>query len=174
MKILVSSLLIAAGCAADAPAPEPQPEPQQPAAPQLRVQLTSSSMSYDSVWVNIANLTLDSATGEVPLASDLQGFELADLQSGTTALLASRSVDAGAYDHLFLVVDSASITTGGVEYQADIALHDIVLDLNAQLDNDMMYTVTIDLDPAQSLTDTGSGYSMMPVMSIEDVTATAP
>jgi len=175
VKFLVSSLLVTVGCAADAPSPEPQPEPQpEPAAPQLRVQLTASSMSFDSAWVNISSVALASANGDVSLSSDMQGFELAGLQSGTSAVIAASTLDAGSYDHLYLVVDSASVTNGGTEYGADMVQHDVSLDLSAQLDNDMMYTVTVDLDPAQSFTDTGSGYSMIPVMSIQDIVATSP
>ena len=187
MKTLAWTFVLAAGCAAQqAPAPtsgdpgtnsgSPGSGPASPA--RLAINLTDAPATFDSVFVTISTVEIEnSADGTwTTLADTPQKFDLLTLQNGATALLGGNDLAAGSYGQLRLLVDSASVVSGGVESPLTIASGaqtGIKLDLDATVEDGNTYSLVIDYNAGQSIKQTGMGYLMAPVITVKSFTGTA-
>jgi hypothetical protein len=145
-------------------------------APHIEVLLTDAPGDFESVWVNIASVEIESAeAGWVKLTDEPQKFDLLTLQNDVTAALGGKALEPGRYGQLRLLVDSASVVIGGVEAPLKIASGmetGIKIDLDAAFEANMTYALTLDYDAAKSVKSTGQGYLMTPVISIKELVAT--
>ena len=168
MRLLISSVLIASitGCA------EQPPATTSDAPPHLAVALTDAPAAFDSVWVEIASVEIESAdAGWITLASTPQRFDLLTLQNDVTAALGDATLTAGTYGQLRLIVDKASVVVAGVESSLTIASGartGIKVPLDQMVQDGTTYTVTLDYDASASIKDTGRGYLMTPVIQVKD------
>lgn len=180
MKLLAVALCAAAaGCAVDASTSSGGPgdpgNPGSPAAPRLNVLLTDAPGDFEAVWVNIARVEIEAASGWQPLTDAAQRFDLLTLRNDVTAALGGATLAPGTYGQLRLLVDEASVVVDGVESPLAIASGaqtGIKIPLGQTLEADMEYTLTLDYDAAKSVKTTGQGYLMTPVITVKDVVAT--
>ena len=82
MKLLAVGLFaLASGCAVDE-APPTDSKPMPPIAPRVELLLTDAPGDFESVWVNIASVEIESAeTGWQTLVDAPQRFDLLTLQN---------------------------------------------------------------------------------------------
>jgi hypothetical protein len=80
------------------------------------------------------------------------------------------------YDQMRLIVDGGHVVINGAS--ADLAIASgaqtgIKLNLDAQVDDQMTYTLVLDFDAAKSLHATGHGWLMTPVITVKEFSGTA-
>lgn len=173
MKLIAASLFtVFAGCAVD----QTSTQDERVVAPRIEVLLTDAPGEFEAVWVNVASVAIESAdNGWVTLTESPQKFDLLQLQNDVTAALGGAELEPGMYGQLRLMVDSASVVIDGVESSLRIASGaqtGIKINLDAAIEANMTYSLTLDYDAAKSVKSTGQGYLMTPVISVKDFTAT--
>lgn len=185
MKLLAATLTLTAACAVT-PSSDPsaemgtdpptsEPGTATPRAPQVQVLLTDAPGDFEAVWVTIASVEIEAADGWLTLTDQAQRFDLLTLQNDVTAALGEAALAPGAYGQLRLIVDEASVVVDGVESPLAIASGaqtGIKINLDATLEPDTTYALTLDYDAHKSVKTTGQGYLMTPVISVKELTAT--
>ena len=173
MKILAAALALTAGCAVDSSTHDD--DVGSPRAPKLELRLTDAPGDFESVWVNITTVTIESSGQWVPLMEEAQRFDLLTLQNDVTAALGDAELVPGMYGQLRLIVDTASVVIDGVESPLQIASGaqtGIKIDLDRAIEADTTYSLTLDFDAQKSVKTTGHGFLMTPVIMVKDFTAT--
>jgi hypothetical protein len=175
VKLLSLSLLaLAAGCATDPQDPVDATETRKP--PRIEVLLTDAPGDFESVWVTIASVSIESAeAGWMTLVDQPQKYDLLTLRNDVTAALGGATLEPGTYGQLRLLVESASVVVDGVESPLEIASGaqtGIKIPLDQTLEANTTYSLTLDYDAAKSVKSTGKGYLMTPVIHVKDFTAT--
>lgn len=180
MRTVCAGLLVfAVGCSVDSPS-DPSVDgttmPGMPQAPRIEMKLTDAPGDFESVWVNITRVEVESAdAGWQTLVEEPQRFDLLTLQNDVTAAMGSATLAPGMYGQLRLIVDEASVVVGGEESPLPIASGaqtGIKIPLDRAFEENMTYAVTLDFDAAKSVKTTGQGYLMTPVVHVKDFVAT--
>lgn len=144
--------------------------------PRMTVLLTDAPAAFESVWVDIVRVDIESATdGWLTLVDEPQRFDLLTLRDGVTAAMGDAELAAGHYGQLRLIVDSASVVTDGVESPMTIASGaqtGIKIPLDRDLEANTTYALTLDYDAEQSVKTTGQGYLMTPVIHVKEMVGT--
>jgi hypothetical protein len=172
MKVLVAALALIAGCAVDSSTDE---RGSAPRAPKIEVLLTDAPGDFDSVWVNISSVAIETGGEWVTLTEEAQRFDLLTLQNDVTAALGDAQLVPGMYGQLRLLVDTASVVVDGVESPLQIASGaqtGIKIALDRAIEADTSYSLTLDFDAHKSVKTTGQGFLMTPVIMVKDFTAT--
>lgn len=171
MKAFVAALALT-GCAVDASTEE---QTSVPRAPKINVLLTDAPGDFESVWVNIASVAIESNGEWMAVTEEPQRFDLLTLQNDVTAALGDSTLEPGMYGQLRLIVDTASVVVDGVESPLTIASGaqtGIKINLDRAIEPDTTYSLTLDFDAHKSVKSTGQGYLMTPVVLVKDFTAT--
>lgn len=180
-KLSLFACVVAAGCAAegndslssgDSSDDTSQPAPRPP---RIEMHLTDAPGDFESVWVNISSVAVESADGWIDLTSQPQKFDLLTLQNDVTAALGGATLAAGTYGQLRMIVDQASVVVAGEEFPLSIASGaqtGIKINLDQAFEENMTYAITLDFDAAKSVKTTGAGYLMTPVIMVKDFLAT--
>lgn len=163
--------LLASGCAVDA-----DPSTSTAKAPRIDVLLTDAPGDFEAVWVNITSVQIESAdTGWVTLTDEPHKLDLLTLQNDVTAALGGTELAPGMYGQLRLIVDSSSVVIDGVESPLKIASgmqSGIKINLDAAIEENMTYSLTLDYDAHKSVKSTPNGYLMTPVIFVKEFVAT--
>lgn len=173
MKFLAAALVLTSACAVE---PTDQNTGTASArAPKLNVLLTDAPGDFESVWVNITSVAIESGGEWLTLTEEPRRFDLLTLQNDVTAALGDGELQPGMYGQLRLIVDSASVVIGGEESPLRIASGaqtGIKIGLDRMIEADTTYSLTLDYDAAKSVKSTGQGFLMTPVITVKDFTAT--
>lgn len=144
--------------------------------PRMTVLLTDAPAAFESVWVDIVRVDIESAAdGWLTLVDAPQRFDLLTLRDGVTAAMGDAELAAGHYGQLRLIVDSASVVVDGVESPMTIASGaqtGIKIPLDRDLEANTTYTLTLDYDAEKSVKTTGQGYLMTPVIHVKEMVGT--
>lgn len=173
MKFLAAALLLTSACAVEPTDENTSTAP--PRAPKLNVLLTDAPGDFESVWVNITSVAIESGGEWLTLTEEPRRFDLLTLQNDVTAALGDGELQPGMYGQLRLIVDSASVVIGGEESPLRIASGaqtGIKIGLDRMIEADTTYSLTLDYDAAKSVKSTGQGLLMTPVITVKDFTAT--
>lgn len=176
--IAVGLFALATGCVADGSTLDPSSSAETvsaPRAPRIDVKLTDAPGDFEEVWVDIARVEVGSDAGWQTVTEQMQSFDLLTLQNDVTAALGGASLAAGTYGQLRLVVERASVVVGGEESPLKIASGmetGIKIPLDATIEENMTYAITLDFDAHKSVKSTGQGWLMTPVIHVKDFVAT--
>lgn len=175
MKILMGSLIILGllaigGC-------DNSTEPAQSSTGTLRVLMVDNAAAYDQVNVAIDSVQAHSASGDttsgwVTLNNVPTTYDLLKLVNGANALIGSATLPAGSYSQIRLYVGSGStVVVSGVSNALTTpsgSQSGIKLNVNAVIQPDFTYDLTIDFDAAKSIVKTGNPnsptYNLKPVI----------
>lgn len=143
----------------------------------LEVLLHDAPANYDEVNVFIERVEVNNAetdTGWVEINSPQQSYDLLDLTNGAMEVLGSKQLEAGIYNQIRLILsrDGHSVVVDGVEHAMFVpsgAQTGIKLNVNAEIEPDITYTLLLDFDAARSVvvqgTDqSGTEYLLKPVI----------
>ena len=113
MRTVCAGLLVfAVGCSVESPDPSGDGTTMtgMPQAPRIEMKLTDAPGDFESVWVNITRVEVESAdAGWQTLVEEPQRFDLLTLQNDVTAAMGSATLAPGMYGQLRLIVDEASV-----------------------------------------------------------------
>jgi hypothetical protein len=181
VKLLATSLFVLATGCIQAPGdsssagPKPGSDDEPSSSPRVALLLTDAPGDFEHVWTNIASVQIGSEDGWLTLVDEPQTFDLLTLQNGVTAALGDAVLAPGHYTQLRLIVDEASVVVDGTESPLTIASGaetGIKIDLDAALEENMEYSLTIDFDAHKSVKKTGAGYLMTPVIMVKELVGT--
>lgn len=163
--------LIVAGC-------DDSSTGSEPATGTMEVELHDAPADYEAVNVNIERVMVNNAetdTGWVEINSPQQTYDLLKLTNGATAPLGSKQLPAGRYDQIRLIVseNGNSVTIDGTEYDLFVpsgAQTGVKLNIDAEIEEDITYTLLLDFDAARSVVkrgnnQSGAEYLLQPVIS---------
>lgn len=129
------------------------------------------NVTVDSVMVNNA----DTDTGWVKISSPEQTYDLLELTNGETALLGSKQLPAGMYNQIrmILAADGHNLVIDGTQHDLKIpggSQTGIKLNINAEIEEDITYTLLLDFDASRSVVKRGNNqagaeYLLKPVVS---------
>lgn len=133
----------------------------------LEVMLHDAPANYDAVNVFIESVEVNNAatdTGWVEINSPQQSFDLLELTNGAMAPLGSAQLEAGTYEQIRLILSSGghSVVVDGIEHDMFIpsgAQTGIKLNVNAEIESDITYTLLLDFDAARSVVERGNEQS---------------
>lgn len=175
-KIAIGIFALAAGCTTTEPDTAGADRAGAPRAPRIDVLLTDAPGDFDEVWVNISSVSIESAeAGWLTLTDQPQKLDLLTLQNDVTAALGGATLAPGMYGQLRMIVDSASVVVDGQESPLKIASGmetGIKINLDATVEENMTYSLTLDFDAHKSVKSTGQGYLMTPVIQVKDFVGT--
>lgn len=149
----------------------------------IRVELTDAPAPYDAVNVTLgaveAHLSSadseDQAKGWITLVEDAGTHDLLKLQNDVTAVLGDKSLPAGDYTQLRLIVKSAEVVTGSTAHPLTIPSGSetgIKIPFNFSVTEGQSYVLVLDFDAAESVKVKGKGdYSMSPVVKVKKFAA---
>lgn len=144
----------------------------------MEVQLHDAPNNYEEVNVFIERVEVNNAdtdTGWVEISSPQQSYDLLELTNGATEVLGSKELPAGTYEQIRLILssDGHSVVVDGQEHSMFVpsgAQTGIKLNVNAEIQPDITYTLLLDFDASRSVVERGneqSGveYLLKPVIS---------
>lgn len=175
MKFLAAALVLTSACAVEPTDTDQNTDTPSPRSPKLNVLLTDAPGDFESVWVNITSVAIESGGEWLTLTEEPRRFDLLTLQNDVTAALGEGELQPGMYGQLRLIVDTASVVIGGVESPLRIASGaqtGIKIGLDRMIEADTTYSLTLDYDAARSVKSTGQGFLMTPVITVKDFIGT--
>lgn len=144
----------------------------------LEVKLHDAPTNYEEVNVFIESVEVNNAqddTGWVEINSPQQTYDLLELTNGATEVLGSKELSTGTYEQIRLILsrDGHSVVVDGTEHDLFVPSGEqtgIKLDVNAEIEEDITYTLLLDFDASRSVVERGneqSGieYLLKPVIS---------
>lgn len=136
--------------------------------------------SADAVNVNIERVEVNRAgnpDGWVTLSEPQQTYDLLNLTNGATAVIGSSALEAGTYPQIRLILsqNGHSVEIDGQVYDMFVpsgAQTGVKLDINAEIEEDIEYTILLDFDASRSVVDAGSNnqvpYLLKPVIKAKE------
>ncbi|MFN0246224.1 MAG: DUF4382 domain-containing protein [Kofleriaceae bacterium] len=167
MKALAALVALTSACSTEGADTSPR-------TPTVQVLLTDAPGDFESVWVNITSVAVESGGEWVTLAETPQRLDLLTLQNDVTAALGGAELEPGMYGQLRMTVDSASVVVDGMESPLQIASGaqtGIKINLDQMIETDTTYSLTLDFDAHKSIKTVGQGFLMTPVVTVKDFTA---
>lgn len=144
----------------------------------LEVALHDAPANYEEVNVFIERVEVNNGTTEegwIEISSPQQSYDLLELTNGAMEVLGSAELEAGTYEQIRLVLSSNghSVVIDGTEYDMFVPSGEqtgIKLNVNAEIQPDITYTLLLDFDAARSVVERGSSqsgaeYLLEPVIS---------
>ncbi len=133
----------------------------------LEVMLHDAPADYEAVNVFIESVEVNNAetdTGWVEINSPQQSFDLLELTNGAMAPLGSAQLEAGTYEQIRLILsrNGHSVVVDGVEHDLFVPSGEqtgIKLNVNAEIEPDITYTLLLDFDAARSVVERGNEQS---------------
>lgn len=144
----------------------------------LEVQLHDAPANYEEVNVFVESVEVNNGQSEegwVEISSPQQSYDLLTLTNGATEVLGSAELEEGTYEQIRLILSSNghSVVIDGTEHDMFVPSGEqtgIKLNVNAEIEPDITYTLLLDFDAARSVVERGneqSGieYLLKPVIS---------
>lgn len=151
----------------------------------LEVLLHDAPANYDAVNVFVESVEVNNAatdTGWVEINSPQQSYDLLKLTNGAMEVLGSAQLEAGTYEQIRLILsrDGHSVVIDSVEHDMFVPSGEqtgIKLNVNAEIEPDITYTLLLDFDATRSVVERGneqSGieYLLKPVISASNEAVT--
>ena len=163
--ITVQSLLIA-GC-------ESSSEPSETTGT-FNVRITDAPAEFDAVNITFSEVSVIQSGGDPIVVSDLvQTINLIEWSNGLSTPLGSIELEAGTYNQIRLIIDSASVSIDGVESAVTVpsgAQTGLKLTHQFTLEVGSTYNLMIDFDASRSVVRTGPlanpTYSLKPTIRL--------
>lgn len=143
----------------------------------MEVLLHDAPANYDEVNVFIESVEVNNSEndeGWVELNSPQQTYDLLELTNGATEVLGSAELPVGTYEQIRLVLssDGHSVVVDGEEHSMFVPSGEqtgIKLNVNAEIEPDITYTMLLDFDAARSVVvrgnqQAGEDYLLKPVI----------
>lgn len=144
----------------------------------LEILLHDAPANYEEVNVFIESVEVNNAdtdTGWVEINSPQTSYDLLELTNGATEVLGSIQLETGSYQQIRLILsrDGHNVVVDGTEHDLFVPSGEetgIKLNVNAEIEPDITYTLLLDFDVARSVVERGneqSGvkYLLKPVIS---------
>jgi hypothetical protein len=144
----------------------------------MEVQLHDAPTNYDEVNVLIESVEINNSedeSGWEEISSPQQTYDLLELTNGATEVLGSKELPVGTYEQIRLILssDGHNVVVDGEEHSMFVpsgAQTGIKLNVNAEIEPDITYTLLLDFDASRSVVERGnqqSGieYLLKPVIS---------
>lgn len=144
----------------------------------LEIQLHDAPANYEEVNVFIESVEINNAeeeNGWEEFSNPEQTYDLLKLTNGATELLGSKELPAGTYEQIRLILssDGHNVVIDGEEHSMFVPSGEqtgIKLNVNAEIQPDITYTLLLDFDAGRSVVQRGnqqSGieYLLKPVIS---------
>jgi len=151
----------------------------------MEVLLHDAPANYDEVNVFVERVEVnnsDNDEGWVELSSPQQSYDLLELTNGATEVLGSAELPTGTYKQIRLILssDGHSVVVDGEEHSMFVpsgAQTGIKLNVNAEIEPDITYTLLLDFDAARSVVvrgnqQSGEDYLLKPVISASNEAVT--
>ena len=149
----------------------------------LRVRLTDAPGDYEEVNIDIQEVLVNSNDGNsgwISLDIEKGVYDILELTNGLDTLLGSAEVPSGKISQIRLVLgDNNTIKVGGETHALttpSAQQSGLKLKLNAELQEGVAYTITLDFDAARSIVKAGNSgkYILKPVIrALEEATSGA-
>lgn len=134
----------------------------------MQVVLHDAPTNYQEVNVHIdrveVNNSADSETGWVTISEPNQTYDLLELTNGATEVLGSKELEAGTYEQIRLILADDGHTVVVNDTEHDLAVPSgqqtgIKLNINAEIEPDITYTILLDFDASRSVVELGNEQS---------------
>ncbi|MEL7833227.1 DUF4382 domain-containing protein [Fodinibius sp. Rm-B-1B1-1] len=143
----------------------------------MEVLMHDAPADYDEVNVFIESVEVnnsDNEEGWVEVNSPQQSYDLLELTNGATEVLGSAELPAGTYEQIRLILssDGHSVVIDGQEHDMFVPSGEqtgVKLNVNAEIEPDITYTLLLDFDAARSVVvrgnqQSGEDYLLKPVI----------
>lgn len=154
---------------------DPDPDPETGT---LEVMLHDAPANYEQVNVFIETVEVNKGQtdeGWIEISTPQQSFDLLTLTNGATEALGSAELEVGTYQQIRLMLSSEghSVVIDGTEHDMFVPSGDetgIKLNIDADIQSNMTYTLLLDFDAARSIVErgdtsgTGVEYLLKPVI----------
>lgn len=143
----------------------------------MEVLLHDAPADYDEVNVLIESVEVNNSENEegwVEINNPQQSYDLLELTNGATEVLGSADLPVGTYEQIRLVLssDGHSVVIDGEEHNMFVpsgGQTGIKLNVNAEIEPDITYTLLLDFDAARSVVvrgdqQSGEDYLLKPVI----------
>lgn len=159
-------LLIFTGCSLDS----------TPQMGSIEVRLHDAPVDFDEVNIFVERVEVNNTTGDEGwqvIGEPNQAFNILDLTNGVFEVIGSAELEAGLYPQMRLVVsrDANSVVINGEEHGLFVpsgAETGVKLNVNAEIQEGIQYTLLLDFDAQRSVRKTGQaqtpGYILQPVI----------
>ncbi|MBD3615459.1 MAG: DUF4382 domain-containing protein [Gracilimonas sp.] len=133
----------------------------------LEILLHDAPINYEEVNVFIESVEVnnsDSTDGWIEIGSPQQSYDLLKLTNGATKVLVSAQLEAGTYEQIRLILSSEghNVVIDGTSHDMFIPSGEqtgIKLNVNAEIEPDITYTLLLDFDAARSVVKRGKAQS---------------
>jgi hypothetical protein len=139
--------------------------------------LVDAPNSYDEVNIVVTEVTVhqsgaDSISGWWTVNDSTATYDLLELTNGANAILADEQLPAGHYTQIRLYIgEGSNVVVDGVTYPLTIpsgTQSGLKLNHPFEIEEDLLYELTLDFDAEESINQTGSGqYMLNPVIRVE-------
>lgn len=140
----------------------------------MEVRLHDAPADYDAVNVFIESVEVNRVgdpDGWVSISQPQQSYNLLELANGAYAVLGEQELEAGTYHQIRLILsrDGHSVVIDSTEHPMTVpsgAQTGIKLEVNAEIEEDIQYTLLLDFDAARSVVQAGQtgNYLLQPVI----------
>lgn len=144
----------------------------------LEVQLHDAPANFEEVNVFIESVEVNNGQNEdgwMEISSPQQSYDLLKLTNGATEVLGSAELEEGTYEQIRLILSSNghSVVIDGTEHDMFVPSGEqtgIKLNVNAEIEPDITYTLLLHFDAARSVVErenqqSGTEYLLKPVIS---------
>lgn len=146
----------------------------------FNVRITDAPASFDAVNIRFSEVSVIPSAGEPIIVSDaVQTINLIEWSNGLSTPLGSIELDAGTYNQIRLIIDSASVVIDGVESSVKVpsgAKTGLKLTHQFTLEAGSTYDLMIDFDASRSIVRTGTpanpSYLLKPTIRLVAVATT--
>lgn len=133
----------------------------------MEVQLHDAPTNYEEVNVFIESVEINNSeedNGWEEFSSPQQTYDLLELTNGATEVLGSKELPAGTYEQIRLILssDGHSVVVDGQEHDMFVPSGEqtgIKLNVNAEIQPDITYTLLLDFDASRSVVERGNEHS---------------
>jgi hypothetical protein len=133
----------------------------------MEVQLHDAPADYEKVNVYVESVRVNNAdrdTGWVDINNPKQSYDLLTLNNGATAVLGSKELPVGTYNQIRLVLsrEGHSLVLDGTEHDLFVPSGTetgVKLNINAEIKEDIKYTLFLDFDVSRSIVQRGNDQS---------------
>ncbi|MDZ7693354.1 MAG: DUF4382 domain-containing protein [Balneolaceae bacterium] len=157
----------------------------------FEVRMTDAPADYDEVNVHIESVEVnrdesgeDEADGEgwMTISEPNQTYNLLELTNGAYTVLGETSLEAGTYHQIRLILSEAghSVVVNGEQHDMFVpsgAQTGVKLNVDAQIEEDITYTLLLDFDASRSVVKRGQGagfqgFLLKPVIQASNLAVT--
>lgn len=126
----------------------------------FNVRLTDAPASFDAVNITFSEVSVIQSGGDPIIVSDLvQTLDLIEWSNGSSTPLGSIELEAGTYNQIRLIIDTATVTIDGVVSAVKVpsgAQTGLKLTHQFTMEAGSTYDLMIDFDASRSIVSTGS------------------